>query len=735
MSSTTCTDGKPVEKTAGKDKVTIGKVKLHGKEYSARFDGRQWFYSRDPETVGWTAASPGMAKMLEDAIGQPEPQARSGEPEAKAMPRAGAKSAPEPKTEPPTAEKPNQPKNGEAEPKTGGGRQLNGDWTKPDPRNALVQCGSVCETEKVAVPLQHASIGQVGPLAPPAQPPEGSSSVNGAHMEEAVLASAGTASDERDADSPAPSPELIPLANEAVPAFPLDALPPVLRDWAATTAEATQTPADMSGLLSLAVCAASVAKRVEVEPRPGWFEPVNLFVAVVLGPANRKSAVFRAATKPLAEFEAEIRKQQGPDLARQISERRQAEKRLANLETFAAQPGDEAKAAKAQTEAGDLAEELQAWPEPSLPRLITDDCTSEKLAVLLNAHGERMACMSAEGGIFDLMAGKYTGGACDLNVYLMAHAGDTLRVERIGRESVVVDRPALTMGLAIQPSVIRGLADKPAFRGRGLLARFLYAVPESPVGRRRIDPPSVPASVQLAYANVVHALASIPPSHDHQPRKLVLAADAQKGFSRWRASIEPRLAEGGDLEALSDWGGKLDGLTMRLAGVMHCVACGGSKPWNVPISEETLDAAIRISEYAIPHAEAAMRLLKASPSTANDDAEYLLRWIRNEELSRFSRRDAQGHGRRRFDGDPKRLEEALQELERTNHVRRGPRPSRGKGRPPSNIFRVNPRVFDALFGSDTHTHDNVSDQDPASTSVDIAHTNESDEPAHEVFML
>lgn len=54
----------------------------------------------------------------------------------------------------------------------------------------------------------------------------------------------------------------------------------------------TQTPADLAGLLALAVGSAVIARRVEIEPRPGWREPVNLYVSVLLDPANRKSAVF-----------------------------------------------------------------------------------------------------------------------------------------------------------------------------------------------------------------------------------------------------------------------------------------------------------------------------------------------------------------------------------------------------------------------------------------------------------
>ena len=85
-----------------------------------------------------------------------------------------------------------------------------------------------------------------------------------------------------------------------------------------------------------------------------------------------------------------------------------------------------------------------------------------------------MCLFSPEGDLFDMLAGRYTGGAPNFDVILKGHPGDTLRVDRRGR-SEHVPHPALTIGLTVQPDVIRGLVDKPGFRGRGLIADFFTA--------------------------------------------------------------------------------------------------------------------------------------------------------------------------------------------------------------------------------------------------------------------
>ncbi|MCF7552616.1 DUF3987 domain-containing protein [Pseudonocardia sp. WMMC193] len=46
----------------------------------------------------------------------------------------------------------------------------------------------------------------------------------------------------------------------------------------------------------------------------------------------------------------------------------------------------------------------------------------------------------------------------------------------------------------------------PGFRGRGLLARILYSLPENTVGRRQVGAPAVPASIDKTYACPVPGL-------------------------------------------------------------------------------------------------------------------------------------------------------------------------------------------------------------------------------------
>ena len=86
----------------------------------------------------------------------------------------------------------------------------------------------------------------------------------------------------------------IPLTRMArPPAFPVQALPEWLAEFVQAEATATQTPPDLAGMLVLTALAAAAGGLAEVQVRPGWREPLNLFTVTALPPGNRKSDVFR----------------------------------------------------------------------------------------------------------------------------------------------------------------------------------------------------------------------------------------------------------------------------------------------------------------------------------------------------------------------------------------------------------------------------------------------------------
>jgi replicative DNA helicase len=482
----------------------------------------------------------------------------------------------------------------------------------------------------------------------------------------------------------------IPIERMDLPEFPVGVLPEPLKSWVAATSEATQTPPDLAGLLSLAVCGGACARRVEVLAGPNWFEPICLYVAVVLEPGNRKSSVFSSATHPLQEIEREMMESARPAYARDASDRRMKEKQRDNAEKKAASENCE----QSRELALRLSHELASEVEKSLPRLIVDDVSSEEAENLLSRQGGRLVVAGVEGGLFDVMGGRYSKGSPNLDVYLKGHAGDTLRVDR-GSRSLLVYKPCLTLAYAIQSEVVRAMASKPSFRGRGLIGRFLYAFPESLLGRRRVNAPSVPFPVSARYEKLVRRLATIP-EPDNQPWLIRFDSAASAQFIDWQKEIEVALGDYGSMRDLRDWAGKLAGATARLAAIMHLIEVDQAQPWDVCMSKSVMDRAIQLARWSIPHAKAVIFGLMGGDNTQNEDADYVRRWLIEKGIEEFSERDAQGHGRRRFDGNRERLRACLDLLCESNTIRALPIPERSIGRPPSPRYLVRPDLCDGL---------------------------------------
>lgn len=480
----------------------------------------------------------------------------------------------------------------------------------------------------------------------------------------------------------------IPLSVLAASPFPVANLPLACRLYAQELAEAYQVPVDLPAMLMLAVGGACMANKYEVQVAPDWSEPCNLYVCTVLPPANRKSAVFKAVTAPLLRAEQEQRERLAPQIDDLKQERRIKEAALLKAEQAASKAGED-EHAQVIEEAKTI---RRSMPEvPALPRLLVDDISPEQLAVLLSENNGRIALMSAEGGVFDIMAGRYSNGVANLDVYLKGHSGDAIRVDRIGRAHVSVDQPALTIGLAVQPEVVKGLVNAPGFRGRGLVGRFLYSMPRSPVGYRKIDPEPVTPSIKSQYEEAIESLSKIEVECDEDskpnPKPLFLDNAANICFRNFRQDIENALAPGGELEYASDWGGKLPGAVIRIAAILHGFK-HPQEPANHLIDEATMISAILVGSYLKNHALAVLDLMGADP--ALDDARHVLEWIKRSSAGQFSQRDAHQALKGRF----KRVHEltpALAVLEERHFIKQIKTSDHsGPGRKPSPGYFVNP---------------------------------------------
>lgn len=462
----------------------------------------------------------------------------------------------------------------------------------------------------------------------------------------------------------------VPFDEVHILPFPVNCLPPPVADYVSALAETTQTPAEMGGLLSLGVLSTAFQGRFELEITPDWHEPLNLFLAAVAEPGERKSAVLNALTRPILEFERWIRESQKPEIAQNKTKRELLEQELAAAKTAAAKGN-----AGAHERALEISAELAEFEEKYPFRLIVDDTTPEKLAVILSEQGGNLTVCSSEGGIFDTMAGKYNKSE-NFDVFLKGHCGDNLTVDRIGRPGLFIESPHLAVTLAIQPAVLKAVLQNQAFAGRGLTARFLYAICQSRIGNRKSNPQPIPQDVKTRYERFCMSILGSNEKGIIRP-----SPEADEIRIAFQDHIEPLLI--GGLEPIRAWGAKIVGATLRIAGLLHCATVQGN-PCETPISMEVLVAATQIGECLISHALAAFQTAGADPQIEN--AKYILRKITCTGKNELSKRElfelVKGKLKRVSD-----LDAPLAILEERNFIRTAETPTGGR---PTTKKLVNP---------------------------------------------
>jgi putative DNA primase/helicase len=418
-------------------------------------------------------------------------------------------------------------------------------------------------------------------------------------------------------------PDPIPLEDYSkLPQFLSDSLDDIGNEMVRTVSEVNQVDTGLTGTIYLAILSTCLAKKGIVDLKTHT-EPINLYVCSVLPSGERKSSTSEIMSRPIY---------------------------LAQRE--------------------------------SLSPVVVDDVTPEKLGSLMAENDERMAILSSEGGIFDIMAGRYGKKLGNLDLYLKAHAGDSWSAHRISREANTMTKPALTICLTVQPELIKQIGSNNQLRGRGLLARFLYCYCKPQAGFRTRHNKELSHEVLKKYADHIVNLMNIPLAE----RIFGLTKHAQGQWDNFYNTIEVEMREGGRLYLLRDWGSKLAGATARISGLLH-MAKYGAKSGNYPIDADTVMNAITFGGYFMEHAIATFGQMTEDSNI--ESAKKILGHIMRDDVDKFRGREVIKHtGIRLMDEVNKGLKVLLERC----YIKECASEYSGKGRPENTTYQVNPKI-------------------------------------------
>jgi hypothetical protein len=304
--------------------------------------------------------------------------------------------------------------------------------------------------------------------------------------------------------------------------------------------------------------------QVDVEMPTGHRVPTSLMLLTIADSGERKTTVQREFFRAIENLN---------QTAHQASVQAQAEHRvehqrwltqkrhLERLYNKLAMKNDAAGAAKA-LEA--ITAHARAEPQPSpFGKLLYEDTTPQALVQMLHEHTPNACLLTSEAN--SIFRGRVLGELDKLNTLW---DGGSVIVDRVSKESFMLQNARLTLSLMAQPSVMARFMDKRGeeARGMGFLARFLVAKPRPMAGQRTLGQLSGLPRLQ-AFNERVRERLSMPDSNERQVLRFSEAA--ANLWYQCGQYLEQQMQDNGLYCYHKDHASKLLENTSRLAAILH----------------------------------------------------------------------------------------------------------------------------------------------------------------------
>jgi hypothetical protein len=436
----------------------------------------------------------------------------------------------------------------------------------------------------------------------------------------------------------------------------------------------TQTDPAMAATLCLGFTAAAVARRAVLVGPSGRRDPLHLWVLVVAPSGENKSGAFGPLMAPLDAVQVALEAtptaaETDPASAEpQALPSRTRWQRLMEAQTddvleHAAPPSQldvahllGASAWATRDLAAATIDTAQRALHPTVqPAFLLQDATPESIFEVMGEQAAAVLQAAPEGGFAGWLnaSPRTTNHLRNLNI---AWDGGNIRTGRVGRRTLPIHRAALGLVFSPQPGVLDHTLRNRLIRETGFLPRFLVAYPEPRRGSRRAPFDPTPQDVRDAYDQHIWALMTLP--LEGRPVELRLDAEGAAASNDFFNTIEPRIGGAGDLAGVDDWVEKLRLNLLRIAGILHLsqYAAGINVGAHLcPVSGSTMDHAIEIVTWLIPHGQRAFGrrtapVRSSSVGAERDDEVVLDVLVARERFAsgRFSARDVHRSAQTRF---------------------------------------------------------------------------------------
>jgi hypothetical protein len=347
----------------------------------------------------------------------------------------------------------------------------------------------------------------------------------------------------------------------------------------------------------LGILSASIGAGLQVTSGPNRVTRGNLYIMASAESGSGKSETFRHAAKPFHDFERDAVERWRTETAPKVeTEAAMLESRVAQLKKDAGRAADaiEREAIRGELEKA-TADLTKAKADCIAPALLCEDVTSEKLAVMLAHNREQLASLSPDAGnIVNNLLGRYSKlDRTDEGIYLKAFSGDSYRVDRLGREPVLLQRPCLAALWLVQPDKIETLLGKTELTDGGMIPRLLVchtrAMPRPIVDG--VD--GIPADTANAWAMLVGKLMQTFRMAD-APITIEPTPEARQMMKEHHNQIVER--RNGELRDVTTYAARWNEQAWRIAVCLHA-GLHGEDAGGRNLAADTAASAIALADW------------------------------------------------------------------------------------------------------------------------------------------
>jgi len=431
-----------------------------------------------------------------------------------------------------------------------------------------------------------------------------------------------------------PEPECLGSNSEQQP-YPIDALPPIMRDAVLEIAENVQVPIPVAAGSVLSTCAAAAQSQADVQRDIDLVGPCSLFFLTVFDSGEGKSTVDNKSARVIKNYQKAVARELGSVIAEERAELKLWQSQMSGLESRvkAAASGDPEKLERLKAEYHALA---KVKPQVQrLPDMMVEDVTTEGLQRHMAIKWPSVLLNSDEAGV---LLGGQAMNADNLMKFLgVVNKGYDGKEQKSSRKQVeehtVPDTARLSLHLMVQPEVLQKSLEKSGamWEGIGFLPRCL--IQESPIIELRPFRKSTgTAKLDQLHSHIDRVLHLGLPVDEHgntKPSMMALEPEAQVMWQDFHTRIngetfraKPGTGEPGKYADVRKYAARCSDNAVRLATVCSIVRAGTT---SGGISADDMRMGMAVSEWHLTEAVRFIGKYSTDPATAA--AMKLEKWL------------------------------------------------------------------------------------------------------------